>query len=170
MVRPTRSTRRNCSTATQGPYNCAWGCLQPSQIYWRDWTGREIAQGGATAKDICSRDRCSGGPLTSEDIPIKQRGDGHFGLPPLHHLPSSQPTPSLSSDTFIMARTVRQGPSFVSVLSLLVLGLLALPTQALYFYMDGDNPKCFLEELPKDTLVVGMFLPWEQCGTLYRHI
>ncbi len=41
---------------------------------------------------------------------------------------------------------------------LLVLGLnVILPTQALYFYLDGASasPKCFYEELPKDTLVVG---------------
>lgn len=28
---------------------------------------------------------------------------------------------------------------------------------ALYFYIDGTNPKCFFEELPKDTLVVGHY-------------
>jgi len=33
--------------------------------------------------------------------------------------------------------------------------LLASSTQALYFYIDGTTPKCFYEELPKDTLVVG---------------
>ncbi|KEZ38682.1 hypothetical protein SAPIO_CDS10701 [Scedosporium apiospermum] len=35
--------------------------------------------------------------------------------------------------------------------------LLALSglAQALYFYIDGVTPKCFIEELPKDTLVVG---------------
>jgi hypothetical protein len=37
----------------------------------------------------------------------------------------------------------------------LVLALFALPSQALYFYMNGGTPKCFHEELPKDTLVVG---------------
>ena len=26
---------------------------------------------------------------------------------------------------------------------------------ALYFYIDGASPKCFFEELPKDTLIVG---------------
>lgn len=26
---------------------------------------------------------------------------------------------------------------------------------ALYFYIDGTSPKCFFEELPKDTLIVG---------------
>ncbi|KAM0333013.1 hypothetical protein ACHAQA_001670 [Verticillium albo-atrum] len=29
--------------------------------------------------------------------------------------------------------------------------------QALYFYIDGTTPKCFFEELPKDTLVVGHY-------------
>ena len=33
-----------------------------------------------------------------------------------------------------------------------------IPSNALYFYMDGQTPKCFLEELPKDTLVVGALL------------
>ena len=35
-----------------------------------------------------------------------------------------------------------------------LLGLL-LPANALYFYLDSTTPKCFYEELPKDTLVVG---------------
>jgi hypothetical protein len=37
--------------------------------------------------------------------------------------------------------------------------LLALSSvaQALYFYVDGTTPKCFYEELPKDTLVVGHY-------------
>ncbi|EOO00365.1 putative transmembrane emp24 domain-containing protein 9 protein [Phaeoacremonium minimum UCRPA7] len=37
--------------------------------------------------------------------------------------------------------------------------LLALSSvaQALYFYIDGTTPKCFFEELPKDTLVVGHY-------------
>ena len=34
-----------------------------------------------------------------------------------------------------------------------------IPANALYFYMDSTNPKCFYEELPKDTLVVGMTYP-----------
>ncbi|KAK4981666.1 emp24p/erv25p-related protein [Elasticomyces elasticus] len=32
-----------------------------------------------------------------------------------------------------------------------------LPVQALYFYLDGTTQKCFFEELPKDTLVVGHY-------------
>lgn len=39
--------------------------------------------------------------------------------------------------------------------SLLSLALLLCQAQALYFYIDGPTPKCFFEELPKDTLVVG---------------
>lgn len=39
--------------------------------------------------------------------------------------------------------------------SLLAFAALLLPTQALYFYIDGPTQKCFFEELPKDTLVVG---------------
>jgi len=39
------------------------------------------------------------------------------------------------------------------------LPLLAMSTvaQALYFYIEGTQPKCFFEELPKDTLVVGHY-------------
>jgi len=32
-----------------------------------------------------------------------------------------------------------------------------VPVQSLYFYIDGTSPKCFFEELPKDTLVVGHY-------------
>lgn len=32
---------------------------------------------------------------------------------------------------------------------------LAQSTSALYFYLDAGANKCFLEELPKDTIVVG---------------
>jgi hypothetical protein len=39
--------------------------------------------------------------------------------------------------------------------SVLAFAALLLPTQALYFYIDGPSQKCFFEELPKDTLVVG---------------
>ncbi|KAK3937912.1 putative transmembrane emp24 domain-protein 9 protein [Diplogelasinospora grovesii] len=34
---------------------------------------------------------------------------------------------------------------------------LSAVAQALYFYIDGTSPKCFFEELPKDTLVVGHY-------------
>ncbi|KAI0472700.1 emp24/gp25L/p24 family/GOLD-domain-containing protein [Xylariaceae sp. FL0804] len=40
-----------------------------------------------------------------------------------------------------------------------ILPLLSLASvaQALYFFIDGTSPKCFFEELPKDTLVVGHY-------------
>ena len=47
--------------------------------------------------------------------------------------------------------------SLSAMLFALFLSLLA-PANALYFYMDSTVPKCFFEELPKDTLVVGMQL------------
>jgi len=33
--------------------------------------------------------------------------------------------------------------------------LLLAQASALHFYFEGDTTKCFIEELPKDTLVVG---------------
>jgi hypothetical protein len=44
-----------------------------------------------------------------------------------------------------------------SVISLLSLSALLIPVHSLYFYIDGTTPKCFYEELPKDTLVVGHY-------------
>jgi p24 family protein alpha len=41
-----------------------------------------------------------------------------------------------------------------TILPLLSLGTVA---QALYFFIDGTTPKCFFEDLPKDTLVVGHY-------------
>ncbi|GAO18481.1 uncharacterized protein UV8b_07296 [Ustilaginoidea virens] len=41
--------------------------------------------------------------------------------------------------------------AFLSLLSL------ASAAQALYFYVDASTPKCFFEDLPKDTLVVGHY-------------
>lgn len=42
-------------------------------------------------------------------------------------------------------------------LPLVALSSLAQVTQALYFFLDGATQKCFYEELPKDTLVVGHY-------------
>ncbi|KAI0881765.1 emp24/gp25L/p24 family/GOLD-domain-containing protein [Annulohypoxylon moriforme] len=41
--------------------------------------------------------------------------------------------------------------------ALLPLAMLGSVAQALYFFIDGTTPKCFFEELPKDTLVVGHY-------------
>jgi hypothetical protein len=43
-----------------------------------------------------------------------------------------------------------------SALALLSFFSLLVPTNALYFYMEGRQTKCFFEDLPKDTLVAGM--------------
>ncbi|OBT50337.1 hypothetical protein VE04_08683 [Pseudogymnoascus sp. 24MN13] len=46
--------------------------------------------------------------------------------------------------------------SFLPALSPAAATLL-VPEQSLYFYIEGTNPKCFFERLPKDTLVVGQY-------------
>lgn len=42
----------------------------------------------------------------------------------------------------------------ISMAALAMAALLS-PVNALYFFMEGPTQKCFFEELPKDTLVVG---------------
>ncbi|KAL2809943.1 emp24/gp25L/p24 family/GOLD-domain-containing protein [Aspergillus granulosus] len=44
-----------------------------------------------------------------------------------------------------------------STLAVYAILCLSLPANALYFYIDGRQTRCFYEELPKDTLVVGTF-------------
>ncbi|KAI5202332.1 hypothetical protein E4T39_04728 [Aureobasidium subglaciale] len=54
--------------------------------------------------------------------------------------------------------------------SVLAFAALMLPTQALYFYIDGPSQKCFFEELPKDTLVVGHYTAtqWNEQSRKYE--
>ncbi|KAL8775689.1 MAG: hypothetical protein Q9209_000185 [Squamulea sp. 1 TL-2023] len=47
--------------------------------------------------------------------------------------------------------------SLIQVLKCFLLLALTLPTNALYFYLESLNPKCFYEELPKDTMVAGHY-------------
>lgn len=44
-----------------------------------------------------------------------------------------------------------------SILPAIALSVLLTPVHSLYFYIYGTAPKCFFEELPKDTLVVGHY-------------
>ncbi|KAF1796466.1 emp24/gp25L/p24 family/GOLD-domain-containing protein [Mucor lusitanicus] len=44
----------------------------------------------------------------------------------------------------------------LSTLVLLV-AYLAVGTQALYFYLEGSEKKCFIEDLPKETMVIGIY-------------
>ncbi len=60
--------------------------------------------------------------------------------------------------TTTMEISLQQRQLRLSYFSIILLAFSFLvPTQALYFYLDGTsaNPKCFYEELPKDTMVVG---------------
>jgi hypothetical protein len=44
-----------------------------------------------------------------------------------------------------------------SLLPIVALSAFLAPVNSLYFYIYGTAPKCFFEELPKDTLVVGHY-------------
>lgn len=50
--------------------------------------------------------------------------------------------------------TVRLPSKGSSLITTLLL-CLTLPVNSLYFFLEGTTPKCFYEDLPKDTLVVG---------------
>jgi hypothetical protein len=39
--------------------------------------------------------------------------------------------------------------------TLLLLVAYLADTQALYFYLEGAEKKCFIEDLPKETMVIG---------------
>lgn len=39
--------------------------------------------------------------------------------------------------------------------ALVLLALCVISTQALYFYLEGSEKKCFIEDLPKETMVIG---------------
>jgi hypothetical protein len=53
----------------------------------------------------------------------------------------------------------RSSPSWLMTV-LTILTVLSAQARALHLYMEGRQQKCFFEELPKDTLVVGMLLPF----------
>merc|ERR1712144_157028 len=66
--------------------------------------------------------------------------------------------------------TCQTPPAMIRLLpSLISLVLLVCQTQALYFYIDGPSQKCFFEELPKDTLVVGSYkaTQWNEQSRTY---
>ncbi|KAF2759692.1 hypothetical protein EJ05DRAFT_437086 [Pseudovirgaria hyperparasitica] len=60
--------------------------------------------------------------------------------------------------------------SIHTALTLLSIAILVLPSHAIYFYFDGNSPKCFFEELAKDTLVVGHYdaLQWDEATRTYN--
>ena len=45
------------------------------------------------------------------------------------------------------------------LLSLYILFLFVAATNALHFYLDTNEKRCFIEELPTDTVVEGMWHP-----------
>ncbi|CAG8436880.1 7619_t:CDS:2 [Ambispora gerdemannii] len=51
----------------------------------------------------------------------------------------------------------RKFTSYSLFLVIIIAFLLSYKASALYFYLEGTEQKCFIEELPKDTLVVGSY-------------
>lgn len=73
-----------------------------------------------------------------------------------HHEPRELSCAFLCEPQILANMTrIRNSGAMPSLLSWILLSLYALPSYALHFYMHGGTPKCFVEELPKDTLVVG---------------
>ncbi|KAL2867937.1 emp24/gp25L/p24 family protein [Aspergillus lucknowensis] len=56
-----------------------------------------------------------------------------------------------------MASTKPSASWLSSALAVYAILCLSIPANALYFYVDGRQTRCFYEELPKDTLVVGTY-------------
>lgn len=54
-------------------------------------------------------------------------------------------------------------------LALLPLLVLASTTHALHFYLDANEKRCFIEEIPTDTVVEGNYkaLEWSEARQLY---
>ncbi|ETS61867.1 hypothetical protein PaG_03975 [Moesziomyces aphidis] len=77
--------------------------------------------------------------------------------------PTARSIPTGTEQDTMLGRT--------NVLVLLCTLLLAVrSTAALYFYLEPDTPKCFLEELPNDTVVVGHYMTEEWDTTLQRFV
>lgn len=76
-------------------------------------------------------------------------------------LPSLQPprfSPVRRPENSITMALQRSSASWLSsTLAVLAILCLSVPANALYFYMGEGQTKCFFEELPKDTLVVGAY-------------
>ena len=75
--------------------------------------------------------------------------------------PSLQPprfSPVRRPENSITMALQRSSASWLSsTLAVLAILCLSVPANALYFYMGEGQTKCFFEELPKDTLVVGAY-------------
>lgn len=74
----------------------------------------------------------------------------------LHPAPNNVRTSHVSV-TLLLLNMVSMLPTRQSFALLIVtLFLLAQTSNALYFYLEGSEKKCFLEELPKETMVTGI--------------
>ncbi|KAI9227177.1 MAG: emp24/gp25L/p24 family/GOLD-domain-containing protein [Piptocephalis tieghemiana] len=56
-----------------------------------------------------------------------------------------------------------------TIASLMALAVLPSLTFSLHFYLHGTKPRCFIEELPKETLVVGHYKAEEWSETMQQY-
>lgn len=76
--------------------------------------------------------------------------------PPVDKLTQQQRSFQLLNSHSAMAYQASSPSWLAAVLALFSIFSLLVPANALYFYVDGRQTKCFFEDLPKDTLVAGM--------------
>jgi hypothetical protein len=78
--------------------------------------------------------------------------------PPVDKLNQQQRSFQLLTYPLAMAYQASSPSWLAAVLALFSIFSLLVPANALYFYVDGRQTKCFFEDLPKDTLVAGMHI------------
>lgn len=86
---------------------------------------------------------------TSPTQPLAQRPPTARRTFPLHRLTSRCSCANLCPARTSLRRLMLRLPTLLAFL------LLARFSSALYFYLEAGEKRCFLEELPKDTIVVG---------------
>ena len=94
---------------------------------------------------------------TRDTAPVKTPGRAGTNVAEKELAPKSTSTHLLSTSSDLRTIYHPDCPTMRSILPILSLSALLVPVQCLYFYIDGTSPKCFFEELPKDTLVVGHY-------------
>lgn len=87
--------------------------------------------------------------------------EGDFEIHVVGHRPLMQTLPRYRTVTLLIpALKLQSNHKMLPALSALLLLLLgSATTNALHFYLDANQKRCFIEELPTDTVVEGILLP-----------
>lgn len=122
----------------------------------RGWTG-VVCRGMNERTKVEQRRRSARGSAKTSG-----RRTGHPRSSLSTFIPTSlQPprfSPARRRENSITMALQRSSVSWLSsTLAVLAILCLSVPANALYFYMGEGQTKCFFEELPKDTLVVGAY-------------